>query len=238
MKIMNVALKTGAIITCYIQDQSKELEHMNQRRAMLIFPGGGYEFCSDREAEPIALSYLNAGYNAFVLRYRVKAEGNWPNPLEDAILALEYLHKNEEKLHINKHQIAVIGFSAGGHLAASLATTSNMRPNAVLLGYPALIKAPKYGWDYPTPVVDDDTPEAFIFHTFEDTVVPVHNALYIASEYDKKKIPFELHIFKKGVHGLSLSDERTFNNLDFFLEDDFKEWMQLSLRWLDNVFNQ
>lgn len=238
MKVFEVALNEQATLTCYVQDLSKEMVNMDLRRAMLIFPGGGYEFCSDREGEPIAVSYLNAGYNAFVLRYGVKENAAWPKPLNDADMAMEYLVNNAEELHINKDQISVIGFSAGGHLAASLATSGKIRPNAVLLGYPALIRAPKYGWEFPTPVVDEFTPEAFIFHTFEDGLVPVGNALFIAHEYDKSKIPFELHIFKKGQHGLSLGDERTYNNLDFFLEEDYKEWMQLSKRWLNNVYSK
>ena len=238
MEVKVVKLRTGSTLTCYVQDHSNELENLNIRRAMLIFPGGGYQFCSDREGEPIALAYLNSGYNAFVLRYRVKEDAKGPNPLEDANLAMTYLHENSKELRSDNNQISVIGFSAGGHLAASLATTGTIRPNAVILGYPVLIRADKYDWTFPTPKIDKLTPPAFVFHTFEDNVVDVSNALYIANEYRTKNIPFELHVFQKGVHGLSLGDYRTYNNKDYFLQEDFSEWMQLSLRWLNNVYKK
>ncbi|MFP4286747.1 MAG: alpha/beta hydrolase [Candidatus Izemoplasmataceae bacterium] len=222
-------------LTSYIQDLSNELKNVHKRPAILIFPGGGYEFCSDREAEPIALKYLAAGYNAFVLRYSLKKESRFPKPLRDAEDALKYLKGHAKELNIYEDKIAVIGFSAGGHLASMLATKGVVRPNAVILGYPAILK--QVNWDYPVPKVDALTPEMFLFHTFEDTIVSVEHTLTMASMLSKSAIPFECHIFKKGVHGLSLGNEIVSNGHDYMIEKDYQIWFDLSLKWLSNVLD-
>ncbi|MGS0972464.1 MAG: alpha/beta hydrolase [Candidatus Izemoplasmataceae bacterium] len=226
----------GVTLTCYVQDVSQEMSNMSKRPAMLIFPGGGYQFCSDREAEPIALSYLAKGYNAFVLRYSVKEHAVFPRPLIDAEDALSYLKDNAHALHINPDKIAVIGFSAGGHLATTLATEGKVRPNAVVLGYPALVRHEKY-WNFPTPKVDQQTPEMFVFHTFEDDLVPLSHPLYIVEELSKANIPVEFHLFKSGVHGLSLGNKIVSNGIDKMIEDDVQIWFDLSCRWLDKVLD-
>lgn len=138
-------------LTIYIPHRSPEL-HQHLRPLVLVFPGGGYGFCSDREAEPIALSYNAAGFNAAVLRYSINPHSSYPNPLVDASKAVKYIRDNAEMLHTDKDKIAVCGFSAGGHLAAWLATQWNNeeiaklagcengenQPNAAILGYPVI----------------------------------------------------------------------------------------------------
>lgn len=235
VKTIKINQHDQVTLTMYIQDLSFEMKNMNQRPAILIFPGGGYEFCSDREAEPIALKYLSAGYNAFVLRYSLKKEARFPKPLTDAEDALKYLKDHASELNIYPDKIAVIGFSAGGHLASMLATQGRLRPDAVILGYPAILKEPS--WQFPEPIVDEKTPEMFLFHTFEDTLVSVDNALTMAHMLTNAKIPFECHIFKKGVHGLSLGNEAVSNGQSFMIEKDYQVWFDLSLKWLSGVFN-
>lgn len=237
MKINTVKINDhqGVTLTSYIQDQSKEMTNVDKRPAILIFPGGGYQFCSDREAEPIALSYMAKGYNAFVLRYSLNENAVFPKPLNDAEDALEHLISHAETYRIYPDKIAVIGFSAGGHLACSIATQGRLRPNAVILGYPALIK--RQGWSFPTPIVDQDTPEMFVFHTFEDPVVPLNNALYIVDELNKANIKVEFHVFRSGTHGLSLGNDIVSNGSKNMIEERYQAWFDLSISWLDEVLN-
>lgn len=123
------------------------------RDAMLVIPGGGYHgVCSDREGEPIALAFLAKGYNCFVLNYRVGADALFPNPLVDASRAILHIRENAEKYCISPDRVFAVGFSAGGHLAGSLATLASYpevlstlgiedganRPNAVILAYPVV----------------------------------------------------------------------------------------------------
>ena len=122
MKITQIPMGAhNAQLTCYLQDPCTEMPALDRCPAILIFPGGAYAFCSDREADPVALAFLNAGYNAFVLRYSVSqncpVEEVYTNAFAEAQEAMDYLHQNAGDLHIDPEQIAVVGFSAGGHLA-------------------------------------------------------------------------------------------------------------------------
>lgn len=104
----------------YLRDGQKT------RGLVLVFPGGGYTFNSDREAEPIALAYVNAGYNAAYLNYSV-APDQHPMPLQDGLRALSIIVENKEAWKIDMEKIYVIGFSAGGHLAASVSNFLHRR---------------------------------------------------------------------------------------------------------------
>ncbi len=70
-------------LTAYLQEAGGEFGYISKRPAILILPGGGYQYCSDREADPVAMPYLKAGYQVFILRYSVKEHSQWPKPLED-----------------------------------------------------------------------------------------------------------------------------------------------------------
>ena len=224
----------GVTLTCYVQDMSAEMSNMNRRPAILIFPGGGYHFCSDREAEPIALAYAAKGYNAFVLRYSLQEQSQFPRPLTDAEDALEHIKTQANKYHIDPNKIAVIGFSAGGHLAAMLSTAGRLRPSATLLGYPAVLREPKV-WEYPVPKVDRKTPEMFLFHTDKDDLVSTKNILHMMQELHRNNIPMECHLFRSGVHGLSLSNEIVSNGSNKMIEPRFAAWFDLSITWLEEV---
>lgn len=134
----------------YVIDNSPEIDMRRTRPAVLIIPGGGYEMTSDREAEPIALKLVAAGYHAFVLRYSV-----WPAVYPTALLqaanAMTLIRAHAGQWHVDPTAITVAGFSAGGHLAANLATTAGdealrahghdpdaTRPNGLMLAYPVL----------------------------------------------------------------------------------------------------
>lgn len=105
-------------LTTYVQD-----ENWKKRDAILVIPGGGYGcVCSDREGEPIALAFTARGVNAFVLNYSVGAKALFPRPLADAFLAMAYIRDHAEEYCIDPERVFCVGFSAGGHLAASLGT--------------------------------------------------------------------------------------------------------------------
>ena len=139
------------VVQCYVQARSKELT-MPPRPAVVIFPGGGYDYTSDREAEPVANAYLAAGYSAFVVRYAVGADARHPHPLLDAAAALALVRARAEEFHIDPQKVAVCGFSAGGHLAAHIGTqwhlpllretlggeSADFRPDAMVLCYPVI----------------------------------------------------------------------------------------------------
>ena len=127
MKIITVTLAPNqAVLTCYLQDQSPKMPNAAIRPAMLVVPGGGYQYCSDREGEPVALAYMAQGFNAFVLRYTADATTPIDKALQDGTAAMDYLRANAAELEIDPQQIAAVGFSAGGHTAAQ--GTAPQRP--------------------------------------------------------------------------------------------------------------
>ena len=238
-----------------------------KRAAVLICPGGGYAYTSDREAEPIALQFNAHGYHAFVLNYSV-APRRHPQPILDCARAMCLLRSKAEEWNIDNFKIAVCGFSAGAHLAASLGVHWNKplldvdgisiginRPDALILAYP-VITMKNYchkgsrdnllGQDPDANLIEElslenqvsrNTPPCFIWHTYEDAAVPVENSLMFANALRKEKVPFELHIYTKGPHGLSLATDE----VDVAKNGSFPHvagWVKLSQEWLDEVFTK
>ena len=125
-----------------------------KRDAMLVIPGGGYiGVCTEREGEPIALDFVQKGYNAFVLNYRVGKGDRFPSQLLDAASAMIYIRNHAEEFHINPKRVFAIGFSAGGHLCGSIASMFDypevkeafgddyrkVRPTGAILSYPVTV---------------------------------------------------------------------------------------------------
>ena len=117
---LNLADDGRVSLTAYLLDTSTELPALDKRPAVVICPGGGYAYTSDREAEPIALTFSAQGYQTFVLRYSIKEYAAFPNSLVDLAKAVALIRRQADDLNIFAERIAVAGFSAGGHLAASL----------------------------------------------------------------------------------------------------------------------
>ena len=149
-------------LVAYIAATGHDLPFNEKRRGVLICPGGAYSFVSDREADPMAIAFLNRGYNAFVLSYTVNNKthrgAKFPTQLLEAVKAMKFIKDNAETLHTDPDQIFVAGFSAGGHLAASLGILYNSeyvrdafpdmpenyaKPLGMILAYP-VITAGKY----------------------------------------------------------------------------------------------
>ena len=253
------AHKKGYLYT-YVPQQITEIKH-KIRPAMIVIPGGGYGYWSQREAEPIVLRFLSAGYACFLLDYDLNTPH--PEPLLQACMAIRHIRENAEKYGIDPHLIGAVGFSAGGHLAGSFATlygeeeiTSRLgvkrealRPDAVILSYPVITmgegtshggtKSIITGGD-PALIqklsledqVNHSSAPAFIWHTVTDNCVPVENAYKMALAYQKAHVPYELHIFEHGCHGLSLADIEVYNEGDENILPEVAVWLPLALTWL------
>ncbi len=151
--------KQEPVLKCYVNDNSRVLSETRMNPAMLIAPGGGY--CSlsrSREGEQIAFSYLKEGFSCFVLEYSVTPE-TYPQQLMEIACAIHYIRKNAEDWNIDINKVAVTGYSAGGHLAASLGVLWDdpfvldalkvnkeaIRPDAMVLGYPVISADSSFG---------------------------------------------------------------------------------------------
>ena len=238
-----------------------------RRPMVVICPGGGYEHvCADREGERVALQYNAAGYHAAVVHYAI-CPHRAPEQLYELAEAFRIVRAHAEEWQLAPDKIAVCGFSAGGHLAASLSTLWDepslfseeeiasrvCRPDASILCYPVITGGEKahdgsfralLGTDDKSDPrrmlyscesqVDPDTPPAFLWHTVEDTCVPVENSILYASALREHGVLFELHIFPRGCHGMSLvRDEYIWSKRMF--ERDY-DWMVLSVDFLNEQF--
>ena len=238
MKIDKLILneKRNVTLTAYIPDISPEMPNMHVKPGVLVFPGGGYSMCSDREAEPVAFEFMAKGYNVFILRYSLKEHSVFPNPLDDAVLALRTIMEKSEEWCTYPDRIAVCGFSAGGHLAAALCTMSDIKPKACILGYPCTLE--KIGEILANPIpgldtlVSESTPPTFIVSASDDDLVPIENSIIYADMLAKHNVPYEMHIFSRGGHGFSTSsDIVTMPERREFVKNT-KVWIDLCLAWL------
>ncbi|MBR6533101.1 MAG: alpha/beta hydrolase [Clostridia bacterium] len=232
-----------------------------RRPCMLICPGGGYEYCSTREAEPIALHFLAEGFNVFVLWYTC-APARFPTQIREVAAAMELIHKNAKEWYCDVERISIMGFSAGGHLAAHYSTSfdcSEIReifpeskaPAASVLCYPVISAVEgkchtgsfqNLTGQYPLTTtqmerfslelaVKENTPPAYIWHTAEDDCVPVYSSLVYANALSEYKIPFELRIFPEGYHGLATCDKKTIDNIEPFCVYN-RDWIKDAVNWL------
>ena len=113
-----------ADLALFLLPASESLPHRAEKPLVLVCPGGAYSYCSDREAEPIAAKYLAAGFHAAVLRYHC-APAVFPTALLELAWSVKTIRKFAKQWHVNPDAVFVCGFSAGGHLAASLGTLWN-----------------------------------------------------------------------------------------------------------------
>ena len=140
-------------LVTYLMDNYESLDLQRKRPLVIICPGGGYEYQSVREAEPIAIKMNSMGFQAAVLYYSC-APMEFPSALCDVAEAVYYARKHADEWHVDANRIIVGGFSAGAHLAASLGVYWNglngllpeylpykndeIKPNALMLGYPVI----------------------------------------------------------------------------------------------------
>ncbi|HEY9259837.1 alpha/beta hydrolase [Chitinophaga sp.] len=206
--------------------------------AIIIFPGGAYAFLAfDEEGTKIAEAFKTKGVTAFVVKYRLPSDATMRDksmgPLQDAQQAIKMVRMNAAEWGIDKNKIGIAGYSAGGHLAATLGTHSgksyipnkentDLRPDFMILVYPVISmnkdlahigsRTSLLGAD-PTPEkiaffsneewINNNTPPAYITHTNDDGVVSVNNSIAFYQAMIKGGIPAELHLYPTGNHGFT-----------------------------------
>ncbi len=263
MRIIQTAVgKKQGRLTGYLQDFTQDGGIRNIRPTVVICPGGGYRFLSERERDPVALHFLSMSYNVFILDYSVQEDASSLNPLIEASDAIIKIREHAEQWMCDPHSIAIMGFSAGGHLAASLATLHDHprlrsvfdtkgglnRPDAAVLCYPVISTKDDIGHkessDWVSGKDEEDrklfsledqvtasTVPCFIWHTVTDASVPVENSMHFASALKAKDIPFALHLFGEGSHGLSMCNHEVGNP-----NCACQAWVGLCSTWLNDRF--
>ena len=203
--------------------------------AVIICPGGGYGILAfDKEGTVVAKKFAEMGITAFVLKYRLPSDAIMLDkstaPLQDALQAIHLVRENAGLWGLSRNKIGIMGFSAGGHLAASASVHyngtkiqqeegRNLRPDFSILIYPVISfgtvthagSVKNLLGDQPTQSqrsyfstqnhVNANTPPAFLVHANDDAAVPVKNSLLYSEALVKSKVPNELHTYQSGGHG-------------------------------------
>lgn len=232
--------------------------------AVVICPGGGYGMlAAEHEGKEVAEWLNSLGVAGVVLKYRLSPRYRHPVPLDDARRAIRTVRSRAKEWGLDPGRVGVMGFSAGGHLASTLATHFrgpdaepkepidglSDRPDLAILVYPVIsftadfahkgsarnLLGPDATPEQLTALsnetrVTDQTPPTFLAHTLADAGVPMENSLAFAMALRKHKVPFELHVFEKGPHGLGLgTGTKRFNVPP---EPSFEAWPVLCATWL------
>jgi len=235
-RIANVVEPNLAVFLPEISDSMKT--------AILIFPGGGYTRLSmDHEGYDVAKEFNKHGVAAFVVKYRLPndscMESKELGPLQDAEQAIKKVREHAKEWNLDTSKIGIIGFSAGGHLAASLGTQFSrvlienknntiLRPDFMVLGYPVISfsdslmhpgsRANLIG---KTPTIEKIkawsnellvspmTPPSFLIHAADDRTVNVQNSIVFYQALLVNKVPSEMHIYPKGGHGFGMNNATT-----------------------------
>jgi acetyl esterase/lipase len=226
------------MLTVYLPDAGKATG-----AAMVICPGGGYAHLAAHEGNDYALWLNQHGVAGFVLQYRLGSHGyHHPAMLNDAARAVRWVRAHAGDYRIDLKRVGIMGSSAGGHLASTLAThfdagnpaaadaveRQSSRPDLGILCYPVISlgdfahlgsKRNLLGTNPPPELVQQlsselqvtaATPPCFVWSTAEDKTVPVENSLLFAAALQKNHVPFDLHIYQKGRHGIGLADKPPF----------------------------
>lgn len=244
-----------ATLEGYILDCELSLGQETNRPAIVVCPGGGYLYCSPREAEPIALRYAARGFHAFILRYSVKWDAANFSPLQEVSWVIGLLREHAEQWHIDPEKIVTCGFSAGGHLALAAGLLAENKPNAMILNYPAVNVPNAQGVNFMlklltgrqevtdedsryfslTNHITKDAPPVFMAATAEDLLTG-YGALPVANAYNSLGLGYELHVFQHGPHGYALADETSADGSTQMLNESYAHWHDLSVNWLHRIF--
>ena len=237
-------------LTVYLPQKEK-----STGAAVIICPGGGYSVsAAGHEGADVAKKFMEMGVAAFVLKYRIPDDKTMLNkelgPVQDAQRAIQVVRENAINWGIKKDHIGIMGFSAGGHLAATAGTHfqhtyidnpehTNLRPDFMILVYPVISFTDSIGHagsrdqllgknatpekikEYSNETqVTPQTPPTFLLHAKDDPV-KVENSLAFAAALTKAHVPVELYLYEKGGHGYGM-----------YNKSSSVRWMDLVQQWL------
>lgn len=232
---------------------------------VIVVPGGGYIQLTENEGEPVTKKLNKAGYSSIVLRYNVKC--SYPQPLNEFDDMMCYIEEHANEFNINVLQLIGIGFSAGGHLLANYQSYTNKKSSlsfkAIGLSYSLLDmvhlhsedeKIQKFhtggqrlviGKENPTKIeLEEFSPiyhvanvPTFLWHTADDWLIPCGQSIEYAKKLKERNIPFELHIFESGTHGLSLADETTATK-EKYIRKDVAVWFDMFINFIKKYIEE
>ncbi|SNR31035.1 alpha/beta hydrolase [Lutibacter flavus] len=227
--------------------------------SVVICPGGGYgHLAINKEGFKVAKWFNSLGVTAFVLKYRMPSDiimkDKTVGPLQDVQEAMRFVRRKAKKWNIDANKIGIMGFSAGGHLAATLSThyndvvyevkdTTSAKPNFSILIYPVISmmdgvthngsKTNLLGESPSESLiikysnekqVNSETPKTFLIHATDDGSVPVENSINYYLALKENKVSAEIHIYQNGGHGFGLGVKSTSQ----YWPTDCENWLKIN----------
>jgi acetyl esterase/lipase len=218
----------------------------NTGAAVVVFPGGDYEILAiDLEGTEVCDWLTSKGITCVVLKYRVPCvtvgpHRDCPTALHDAQRAMGLVRSHAAEWHIDPHEVGVLGFSAGGHMVASISThfqkrlypvvdaadKEGCRPDFAVTLYPGHLAAEETNFSFNSDIqVTSQTPPTFLAQATDDPVDDVRNSWAYYSELKKAGVSVEMHLFAHGGHAFGLRHT----------EQPITEWPQLVEKWLGTI---
>lgn len=219
-------------------------KHTNTGAAVVVFPGGGYNVLAiDLEGSEACEWLASRGITAVLLKYRVPCavvgpHRDCPTALQDAQRALSLVRSHAAEWQVDPRRIGVLGFSAGGHMVASISTheqrvyapvdsadRQSWRPDFAVALYPGHL-ATRGGTILNSDIqVTAQTPPTFLVQAQDDPIDPVENSIVYHKALKQAGVPSELHVFEKGRHGFGLRQTKL----------PITRWPELMEKWLHTI---
>jgi len=252
-------LNHDVYLSCCLYDESFEMPI--KRKGVLILPGGGYEFTSYREKDPIMFGFLKEGFNTFALSYSCHTA--YPVPHVEVACAMHYINKRYKEFNLEPLTLSIVGFSAGGHLASSygylykkLADNKTerklLRPYSIVLGYPVTSVIRNRKNDKCVEIIsrhdpkllklletikhiDKSYPPTFLWCTKTDKCVRYMHTVWLRNELNKHKVKNKCIIYSSGPHGLALANMATYGGDKNLLHEDASHWLEEASKFIYSI---
>lgn len=261
-----------ALLVGWLHPYYEEMAHRKKRPCAVICPGGAYKYCSDREADPIAEAYFAKGFQVFILYYsttgrELERPATGLRPLGELSESVVHIRENSALYGVDPEKIAVIGFSAGAHLAGSLGVHWNSeklrefypsepgknRPDAMVLSYPVISARPEAHpeWhdSFSALLGPDCTPEEEAFFSLEEQVNEETVPAFCWHTMDDdcvcvaNTMRFVKSLYEHGIPAECHLFEHGHHGLSMCTEevgDDYPHvahWFEMSCEWLNTRFH-
>lgn len=259
--IVNGPIGDSSFLEIYKSDETDEIRNA-PHPVIVVLPGGAYQFCSRREAEPVALRFVSEGFVVFVLSYTCNVA--FPIPHNETALVFDYVNKHADEYLVDRNRISIMGFSAGAHLAASYSLIhkeladnlcledEKIKPYADILGYPvtSLIldtqsetrniitggsEELRQKLTVPENMVGD-FPPTFLWATKTDLCVPPEHSLIMYEALKRNNVLCQLEMYETGIHGGSLVNRGVYApDFDFKSTLENRNWVTKAVEFIYNL---
>lgn len=236
MKIETVSLTDSKTSALDIYESASD----EKLPGIVVIAGGSYNPIKERDSERVALTFATHAYQAFVVKYPVAENKSYADAKTAIADSFDYIAEHADELNVDLDKLGIIGFSAGGQLAAAYANDSDSKAKFEILGYPVtkptLDERMGVTTEDVVPMVSKNTPKTFIFGATQDELTPfTQHILPYVQALAENGVSFELHEFATGNHGMGLANKYTSIVNDDRADEHFSEWFPLALGWLNEI---